>query len=113
MASDVEAACLRIMNGIGVRTVDAGRAWGEGLKRLAKQLVGGAAGERERRECEREKEPHRSADIGRANLVLRGSDRDFHSVTVLSKGRRARKSAAARNFACAVLGSRAMQRMRV
>jgi hypothetical protein len=75
VSADVEAAGLRIVDRIGVPTVDAGRARREGLKRLAKQLVGGAAGERERRKCEPEKEPHRSADIGRANFVLQGSRR--------------------------------------
>ena len=51
MASEVEAAGLRILNGIVGRTDGAGRPWGEGLKWLAKHLVGGAAGERERRDC--------------------------------------------------------------
>ena len=50
MATDVEAACLRILDGIEGRADDAGRAWGEGLKWLAKHLVGGAAAECERRE---------------------------------------------------------------
>ena len=50
MATDVEAACLRILGGIEGRADDAGRAWWEGLKWLAKHLIGGAAAERERRE---------------------------------------------------------------
>ena len=52
MASEVEAAGLRILDGIVGRTDRAGRPWGEGLKWLAKHLVGGASGERERRDCE-------------------------------------------------------------
>jgi hypothetical protein len=53
MATCVEAACLRILDWIEGRADHAGRAWGEGLKWLAKHLhlVGGAAAERERREC--------------------------------------------------------------
>jgi hypothetical protein len=50
MATDVEAACLRILGGIEGRADDAGRAWWEGLKWLAKHLVGGTAAECERRE---------------------------------------------------------------
>jgi hypothetical protein len=52
VASKVEAAGLRILDGIVGRTDGAGRPWGEGLKWLAKHLVGGAAGQRERRDCE-------------------------------------------------------------
>jgi hypothetical protein len=50
MATDVEAACLRIIDGIEGRADDARRAGWEGLKSLAEQFVGGAAAERERRE---------------------------------------------------------------
>jgi hypothetical protein len=51
MATEVEAACLRILDGIEGRADHAGRAWWKGLKWLAEQFVGGAAAERERREC--------------------------------------------------------------
>jgi hypothetical protein len=67
MASEVKAAGLRILDGIVGRTDDAGRPWGEGFKWLAKHLVGGAAAERERRDCEEEKKPHRSTELAGTN----------------------------------------------
>ena len=51
MATKVEAACLRILDGIEGRADHAWRAWWEGLKWLAEQFFGGAAAEHERCEC--------------------------------------------------------------
>ena len=84
MATDVEAACLRILDGIEGRADHAGRTGWHGLNWLAEQFVGGAAAECEHREHGGDRLEGDGGD-GDAALAVAAQGRERPEVAALTR----------------------------